>query len=445
MRISIAGAGAGKTTKIADSIISCYEKTATPLNIYCIAFTNNAADCIGSKLTKHFGSIPTRIKVSTIHSFLYQEIIRPYYYLLYGRHYDRILNIKLPTVIKFKNRKISDLDDLGILHVTVIPERAKWVLVKKTGDSKREKYIRNVILSTLTKYWGSIYIDEAQDIDGDFLEILKTLKSNGFHIELMGDPKQDLKGFGNLRKLVELYPENVHYITECHRCPQMHLKLSNTLVCDAENQNSQKTQGALKVIFESDISTRNFINESSFDLIYISAKNTRFETHDQENTSTRFETLNHELRIVLAKIYSGRSNTVIARAAYYYAIILIRSYQITHDAQKTMKAIFTSIRLSTSDYARIIQALQINDDNNNEKISVHSIDSIKGQEGYNCLFILTTDLAAYLFAKKTSDNKTKNKLYVALTRSLNNLTILITKEVEDEYGHDFILTYTNCC
>lgn len=40
--------------------------------------------------------------------------------------------------------------------------------------------------------------------------------------------------------------------------------------------------------------------------------------------------------------------------------------------------------------------------------------------------------------KKRADNKTKNKLYVALTRSLENLTILVTKEVEEKYGRDVI-------
>jgi len=53
-------------------------------------------------------------------------------------------------------------------------------------------------------------------------------------------------------------------------------------------------------------------------------------------------------------------------------------------------------------------------------------------EGEKCLFILTNDLAAYLFNdNNTEANKTKNKLYVALTRSLNELSIY--KEVENKY------------
>lgn len=39
----------------------------------------------------------------------------------------------------------------------------------------------------------------------------------------------------------------------------------------------------------------------------------------------------------------------------------------------------------------------------------------------------------YLFNDNTETNKTKNKLYVALTHSLNELSIYILKEVEDKY------------
>ena len=68
-----------------------------------------------------------------------------------------------------------------------------------------------------------------------------------------------------------------------------------------------------------------------------------------------------------------------------------------------------------------------------DKIFVKSIDYIKGMEGEKCLFILTNDLAAYLFDDNTEMNKTKNKLYVALTRSLNELSMYILKEVENKY------------
>lgn len=69
MKIKIAGAGAGKTTKMAERIIDRYQSILNHENIYCITFTNNAVECISAKLTDHFGEIPQNIKLSTIHSF----------------------------------------------------------------------------------------------------------------------------------------------------------------------------------------------------------------------------------------------------------------------------------------------------------------------------------------------------------------------------------------
>ena len=82
MKIKIAGAGAGKTTSMAESIIHLCSETEEYLKIFCITFTNSAAKCIREKIITHYGYIPENIVISTIHSFLYREFIRPYYYLL---------------------------------------------------------------------------------------------------------------------------------------------------------------------------------------------------------------------------------------------------------------------------------------------------------------------------------------------------------------------------
>lgn len=439
MRISVAGAGAGKTTKMADKIIASHESVAEHLNIYCIAFTNNAAEHIANKLVEHFGIVPKRIKVSTIHSFLYQEIIRPYYFLLYGKQYEKISRIKLPQDAKTKNWKIQQLDKKNIIHIDAFSQRAMWVMVKKSSDRKREKELRKVIHKEFSKYCGAIYIDEAQDIDVNVLQIVKQLIDMDIPLEIMGDPKQDLKGFGNLRKLVELYPQNVEYITECHRCPQIHLDISNELITDSERQKSCcGLEGVITVLYENDIDVEKNIKDNNFDLKYISMKNNRYETHGIDERSKKFDTLYYELVETVEKLFPDESSrTVIERVAYFWTGKLLKIYGETQDAQKAMRTVFKSNRLTSKDYARIIQIVQQNV-LEVEGIVVNSIESIKGREGYNCLFILTMDLAEYLLAKKKSDNKTKNKLYVALTRSLDKLTVLITNEVEEKYGREEI-------
>jgi DNA helicase IV len=80
----------------------------------------------------------------------------------------------------------------------------------------------------------------------------------------------------------------------------------------------------------------------------------------------------------------------------------------------------------------------IRSEKEDEGIVVSSIDSIKGLEGDNCLFIITTSLAPYLFKEKIEQNKMLNYLYVALTRAKNKLTLLITSDVEEIYGTEYI-------
>lgn len=108
MEINIAGAGAGKTTKMSDKIILLRNQIDAEKKIFCVAFTNSAVDCIRRKLCEHYVQIPENIIVSTIHSFLYREIIKPYYHLLYGKKYEKISIAELPQDAKYKNAKIKN-------------------------------------------------------------------------------------------------------------------------------------------------------------------------------------------------------------------------------------------------------------------------------------------------------------------------------------------------
>ena len=90
-------------------------------------------------------------------------------------------------------------------------------------------------------------------------------------------------------------------------------------------------------------------------------------------------------------------------------------------------------RIKEQRYAQMAAAFKTSEDGKVDISVVPSIESVKGLEAKRCLFILTTDLAPYLFREKTEDNKTSHLLYVALTRSLDNLTILVSREVEDKY------------
>lgn len=442
VNIKVAGAGAGKTTSMSDSIIESYNNSLPHRNIYCIAFTNNASDNIKEKIKLKFGCIPDRIKISTIHSFLYQEIIKPYYFLLFNKDYKKISSIELPSKPNWKNYEINELENNDALHVQVIPHRAKWVFVKKSKDTSAIKKARRVIQAAFLQYCESIFIDEAQDIDNDVFEILNEFIKLGININIVGDPKQDLKGFGKLDELILKYEKNVEYINICHRCPSNHINLSNSIVDDLQRQNSEKVNGKIRIVFESDINVLSFIESSNFDLKYISQKKSIFNTQ-KSSASFENETLFYELETALKEIFPDKDGATLSGEAYFYTNKLLSINMQNKDVIKTLREVFPSVHFSKAQYAKICTAIKLSADVDNNGILVSSIESIKGQEGYNCLFILTNDLADYLFQKKKEMNKIKNKLYVALTRSLKDITLLITKEVENKHKKEFIIEYLN--
>ena len=442
MKIGIAGAGAGKTTAMANTIVKLRYETDENKNIFCITFTNNAVSCIEQKLHDYYEIIPNNIIVSTIHSFFYREFIKPYYFLLFGKQYDRISIAPLPQKLEYKNAKIKRLEERNILHQTVIPERAKWVAAKKSDDRKAVKDKREIIKKVFKEYCGGICIDEAQDVDSDMQLIIEALHEMGIFLMLMGDPKQDLKGHKCLKSLIEKYKDSVDYIGICHRCPQIHLVLSNSIVNIQEQQHSDKEGGLITIWFEKDKPCSELINEEDFDLCYISQKHGKYETHSAETAKSISFALSEEIESEMRRLYPDKTGLVLLRASYYYAELLLENYAATNDKMKAMRETFKNETLSNKAYGVIINMLSdYSVTLGEEKVLVNSIDSIKGQEGENCLFILTTDLAAYLFGEKTEDTIMKSRLYVALTRSLDRLTIFITEEVETKYKRKDIVDF----
>ncbi len=453
MKINVAGAGAGKTTRMADFITTIDIPVGEV--VFCIAFTNSAVENIREKVIEKEGGVPNNIKISTIHSFFYNELIKPYFFILYGKHFDRVSMITLPSNEKYRRRKISELEADGFLHITTIPERAKWVAYKKSSDRKTTCELRKQILHNFNKYCNSIFVDEAQDIDEDMRLILESLDNAGVDIVLYGDPKQDVKGYGQFSRIIEKTKE-VNYISESYRCPRKLLQLSNMLASDFEKQTTvnENKDGSIQIVFESNIENlKQFLAEGDYGLRYISRKNERINTHDEEK-NVSFENLQHEVYRAMVIKWKGKDSDLnIKRWTFYVTERMLEEFD-----GKNAKAIVSRWinEIGVFDYTRemyasLIGAFGNNDDNQSSIPVVQSIEIVKGLEAENCLFILTTDLAPYLFRNKDQENKTKHLLYVALTRSLSCLTILITKEVEAKYTKSMIeeffavaITLPNC-
>lgn len=442
MRIKVAGAGSGKTTKMAAHILGIDIPVGKV--VYCVAFTNTAADNIRSKLIEQTGMVPDNVKVSTIHSFLYSEFVQPYYHLLYGSRYKKISTINLPDQPAYRRMRISELEDMQLLHVTAIPERAKWVVHKKTKDTARIRAMRAKVLAMFGGYCHKIIVDEAQDIDKDVRDVLLALDKVGIDIELCGDPKQDVQGCKCFRELIDKYQDDVTYSSECHRSPQLHLDISNRLADEKEKQVADEDicAGSMDVLFEKDEDVATLVADGGFGLMYISKKNERFDTHASKDSNGGFVTLRHELEIAI-KVKHGNDMTEleIKRASYYIADQMISFVAGGGDVSRAINSGISSgcYDYDKTRYARLAKALETGGVPASSAIVVRSIEAIKGLEHDRCLFILTMDLAPYLVGDKTDDNKTKHLLYVALTRSLDNLTVLVTKEVESRYSRKRIM------
>lgn len=449
MKINVAGAGAGKTTNLAVRVVD--ENVDKNKVVYVIAFTNSAVERISKKVEELCGgSVPKSIVIGTIHSFLYREFINPFYFILYGIHYKKISIVNLPSNPAFKQNLLSNLDNALNLHQSVIPQKAKWVVYKKSGDSKEIQIKRERVLGFFSKYCQKIYVDEAQDIDKDMMHIFTSLDSVGIDIEMFGDPKQDVKGYGCFQSLIN-DTNIVEYIRESHRCPAKHLLLSNTLASEPEKQFASKNneKGCVTLYFETDLTALDeVINDQQFGLVYIQKKNDRVSTSSESLGKDHiFESVESEIHKALETKYQDLlTEKDISRRSYSVADCLMEAYKAGNGISDTLNNLVKYNRLNYDKvlWARLYELLNVETSGNQNIVQIiaRSIESIKGLEDRNCLFILNGELAPYLFEPdKQEDNKNKHLLYVALTRSLQSLSILVLKEVENRYSKEQILKF----
>lgn len=197
----------------------------------------------------------------------------------------------------------------------------------------------------------------------------------------------------------------------------------------------------MSVYFESEIDCHTLIENNKYDLMYISKKQGIYETHDYQKNNMR-DNLAEELEPLLLENHPNKDIMAVKKAAYYYARKMLEKYRNTGKKSDAMALLGKYEKIDSRRYGIIINVFE--DESalkQTGKIYVKSIDYIKGMEGEKCLFILTNDLAEYLFNDDTETNKTKNKLYVALTRSLNELSIYILNEVENKYTKSKIMEF----
>ena len=180
----IAGPGAGKTYWLINqikSILRNSDQLRAGSKIACISYTNAATE----EIVKRLDTPENTVEVSTIHSFLYNNVIKPYVYLLkdedggglvdagsirgHDRHFPEYPKIE-NWVGKFaeESRRGVEQDiwivnknkeDLKELICTINPEGECVFAVQNSGYSKIPHHLHDKIVEYKSLYWAEGKLD----------------------------------------------------------------------------------------------------------------------------------------------------------------------------------------------------------------------------------------------------------------------------------------------
>ena len=273
--ILMACPGSGKTTSIAFKMKSIIDELQHATNGYgglaCLSFTNVACDEYRSKFNElHESTLSFPHTISTIDSFITQNIVLPFAYLFGCPAKIRILNDNEELANVYKQTYIQDgerkeaivppLRRFGRLAHTKRPEFCsidldgykwngslieadnernyakaciRWRFEKGIITSQDALYIACCILRynediarALAKRFPYIIIDEAQDTSALQMKFFELLRTHGVqNMEFVGDLSQSIYGWNNAKpELLETLSHqddfSVLHFTECRRSVQ---------------------------------------------------------------------------------------------------------------------------------------------------------------------------------------------------------------------------------
>jgi superfamily I DNA/RNA helicase len=436
IEIQIAGAGAGKTYNLSEKIIQFHSENTSHKLIYAITYTNAAKKKINDEIIKRIGYIPDQVRVETVHSFFLNEIIYPYSHFTISEVYNNAVSYSLPTVHAYKNKKLSLLKQKCIIHSESVFNKAKMIDRSNSKHGNKTKKAKvDFINSHIAAKISHIFIDEAQDLDGDALRVFKILSENGVAVYMIGDPKQAIKFPGAFRDFIKqstgkdcnvLSNNNV-----TKRVPVEVLKLSNPLcLLDEKQTNTSGKEGRVTYIKSSNINYRSLINhyKSLGHLVYIEEKQGCYDTHSSRNVFLPLSLEEKLFDIALSRNLDGR--------LFITSIISEINDRLKNSLPKqiiTWLSRHVDLRLEKEEYAELIQHLDhVFVSGESSKYVVSSIEAVKGLESEVCIFILNQTMYDYItqnIPKAKYHNKNWNKAYVALTRSCNTLIFALDPQL----------------
>lgn len=188
-KLTIAGPGAGKTTRMVESIIEDLPNLTPYRFMAAITYTNAATDNIISKLNGRV-KMPNNLFVGTIHSFLIRFILHPYGYLCNmtpqnKKYIDQVFGYMKTEEQKNQIRtKADELVEKGLITYDKVLELSYKII-------SENDQIANVVGYRLQ----FLFVDEYQDSRLYQHNIIERLMRDDNKIELIGDPCQSIYGF----------------------------------------------------------------------------------------------------------------------------------------------------------------------------------------------------------------------------------------------------------
>lgn len=174
-RVLVAVAGAGKTHRIASEIVESGHKERVLVLTYTVR--NQLEDA--SRIARAEENRANQPHIMGWMTFLLNEVIRPYLPLKYPDVELRGLGINPPTFQHLKRcRRYFNRD--GDAYPGTLAKLANDVM----------KASRNAPIKRLELLYDAIYIDEAQDLRGNDLEIIAALFKSEIDVTVVLDPRQ---------------------------------------------------------------------------------------------------------------------------------------------------------------------------------------------------------------------------------------------------------------
>lgn len=267
-----AGPGAGKTFWLVQHVKNVLRKSkrlGRTGKMACITYTNNGVD----EIYKQLRQSGDRVEVSTIHSFLYKNIVKPYGFLLKDKDDRCLINLKhldghsehIPNAkiiydwkcaekLQYQkdNKKIyeclSALDwcfeegcDLTLRPREIWKLKVGQYSIKKTALPSYKKFYWDKgeihhedvlyfshcliqrfprILEFLSTRFLYVFIDEFQDTNPIQTFIIREISKNGTIVGVIGDPAQSIYNFQGARRqdfIDFVLPNSVDYKIDGNR------------------------------------------------------------------------------------------------------------------------------------------------------------------------------------------------------------------------------------